>query len=227
MLSVNLFASLCCPCELTSMSKFIKICLLSSLAGVSFTLFGCSNASSADQVSAVAAESAPVLTQGNWDIQPDGSYIRFTAKQEGEPFTGEFETFTGLINFDPNAPEKGEVRISIPLSSVEAGSNDRNSTLPGKIWFSAKKFPTAMFTSSDISTVDAAYVAKGELSLKGVSVPLSLPFNLDIDGKKAVMTSRLEIDRTLWNVGSDPWNTDEWVSRAVELDIQLTALRTD
>ena len=208
------------------MKNYFKPLLMSSAIGFAVSLSACSNASSADQVTAAAdIVTVSASISGNWDIQSDDSHIRFTAKQEGTPFTGEFENFTGVINFDPAAPETGAVEIIIPLASVDAGSNDRNSTLPGKIWFSVKKFPSAVFTSTDIAAVDGAYVAKGALNLKGSSVPVSLPFTLDIDGDVAVMTSNLTIDRTLWDVGAAPWNTDEWVSRDVELDIQVTAIR--
>ena len=215
------------------MKIYLKSVLISSVVGVAVSLSACSNASSADQVTAAAPDietvgsNANANVSGNWDIQPDSSHIRFSAKQEGEPFTGEFQSFSGVINFDPAAPETGFVEITIPLSSVDAGSNDRNSTLPGKIWFSAKKFPSAIFTSSNITAVDGAYIAKGDLSLKGTSVPVSLPFSLDIKGEVAVMSSSLTIDRTLWNVGAEPWNTDEWVSRDVQLEIQVTANRSE
>jgi len=168
-----------------------------------------------------------VAETGNWDIQAEGSHIRFSALQEGETFTGEFEEFSGLIRFDPENPEAGSVKIDIPLKSVDAGSNDRNSTLPDKVWFSTKKFPIATFTSTDVTVVGDGYLAKGALSLKGVSIPVDLPFDLALDDNKAVMTSSYEMDRTKWDVGAAPWDTDEWVSRTVMLDIQVTALNVE
>jgi len=70
-------------------------------------------------------------------------------------------------------------------------------------------------------------LAKGALSLKGVSIPVDLPFDLALDDNKAVMTSSYEMDRTKWDVGAAPWDTDEWVSRTVMLDIQVTALNVE
>lgn len=206
------------------MNMHIKTTLLAPLTAFALCLSACSEANSADQTSQTANV---VAETGNWDIQADGSHIRFSALQEGETFTGEFQEFSGLIRFDPQNPETGSVKIEIPLKSVDAGSKDRNSTLPDKVWFSTKKFPIATFTSTDISTAAESYLAKGELSLKGVSVPIELPFDLVVEGKKAVMTSTYEMDRTKWNVGAAPWDTDEWVSRSVTLDIQVTALNKE
>jgi len=180
------------------MKYYMKSAAITALSIITVFGAGCAEAKPSDQIKAsevasdVTSAVKAVNAAPNWDIQADGSHIRFSAKQEGE-------------------------------KSVDAGSQDRNSTLPGKVWFSSKKFPSARFASSDISKQATGYLAKGELTLKGKSVPLELPFALQIDGDRAVMTGSVDIDRTLWNVGASPWDTDEWVSRAVKLDLQVTA----
>lgn len=207
------------------MTYFSKTYMAASCAALALSVTACAEA----QTGAQTPPEPPVIelasTATIWDIQMAGSHIRFTAEQEGEDFTGSFVEFSGVIRFDPEAPETGFVDISIPLSSVDAGSKDRNSTLPSKVWFSTKKFPEANFLSDNISKQGNDYLAKGELTLKGISVPVDLPFTLQNDGDQAVMASKIDLDRTMWNVGAAPWDTDEWVSRAVSLDIQVTAIR--
>ncbi len=212
-------ALLCNSVRIHFMKITIKKSFIAPLTGLALCISACSPASSADEAKSTAA----LVEVGNWDIQPESSHIKFSALQEGKTFTGEFQEFSGIINFDPAAPENGLVRIEIPLKSVEAGSNDRNSTLPEKVWFSTKAHPTAIYTSSDISAQGDGFLAKGELTLKGMSVPFNLPFNLTLEADTAVMTSTVEMDRTKWNVGAAPWDTDEWVSRTVKLDLQVTA----
>lgn len=171
----------------------------------------------------IAEPSAP--SAALWTVIAEKSHIKFTAKQEGKSFTGEFNVFDAEINFDPDALDTSKVKVVIPLDQVEAGSNDRNATLPEKVWFSTKKFPEAVFQSSNImKSDDGNYLAKGSLTLKGISKSLDLPFEL-VMADNAVMTSQITLDRTLWNVGEDPWHTDEWVSREVVLDIKVTAKR--
>lgn len=206
------------------MKTHFKTTLFAPLTAFALCLSACSEANSADQTTQATTT---IAETGNWDIQAEGSHIRFSALQEGETFTGEFKDFSGLIRFDPENPEAGSVKIDIPLKTVDAGSKDRNSTLPNKVWFSTKKFPIATFTSTDIIVAGDEYLAKGALTLKGVSVPIDLPFNLALDEQKAVMTSTYEMDRTKWNVGAAPWDTDEWVSRSVMLNIQVTAINVE
>jgi len=207
--------------------------LQKSYLSAGFTVFallvsGCADASSSDTPPVTAKPTTQVIAEaetrvGNWIIRPESSHIQFSALQEGVDFTGAFGKFSGVIQFDPNAPEDGAVRIEIPLRSVDAGSKDRNSTLPGKIWFSTKKFPQAVFTSNDIAYAGDGFLAKGSLELKGMSIPVDLPFSLSIDGNHAVMRGETLIDRTDWNVGSAPWDTDEWISRSVKINVKITA----
>lgn len=232
----NLFVPFGQLMRIDTMTYFTRSLLISSLSAIALLASGCaegaSTASATPSSSDSPAENAasPAVsrqtTDMTWDIVQGASHIKFTAQQEGADFSGEFTDFSGLIAFDPDAPETGSIKITIPLGSVDAGSKDRNSTLPGKVWFSTKRFPTAVFSSDDITRDGDGYIAVGELTLKGKSVPLELPFDLIVDGSRAVMTGDLVMDRTDWDVGSDPWDTDEWVSRNVTLDIKVTANRT-
>lgn len=170
-------------------------------------------------------EAAIASAAMNWTVIESESHVKFTAKQEGKDFTGEFKSFEADIRFDPDNLAGSSVTVTVPLDQIDAGSRDRNSTLPDKVWFSAKKFPEAVWTSSNIElTGEGEYLAKGELTLKGLSKPLDIPFALTI-GDKAEMTATVPMNRTMWNVGEDPWNTDEWVSQQVVLDIKVAASR--
>lgn len=195
------------------------------LSAFTLGLLACGQNGAVSTASAQDVTEAQAVASNIWTVISDKSHIKFTAKQEGKPFTGEFTVFSADINFDSENLASSSVTVTIPIKQAEAGNNDRNATLLGKAWFSAKKFPEAVFQSSNITLIEeGSYLAKGELSLKGVSKPLDLPFTLSISDE-AVMTSQITLDRTTWNVGEDPWNTDEWVSKEVVLDIQVTATR--
>ncbi|WP_427453648.1 YceI family protein [Litorimonas sp. WD9-15] len=201
---------------------FTKSLRLSAGFLIAASLGACGNASSAEAPADVPAP-ASAASASSWNIVAEDSFIQFTAAQEGDAFTGSFGEFSGVINFDPDALGGSYVRIEIPLKSVDAGSKDRNSTLPGKVWFSTKAFPTAIYEATEIVSVGDGYEAKGTLTLKGATLPVELFFNLALDGDRAVMTGQATLDRTAWGVGAAPWDTDEWVSKAVEIDVQVTA----
>jgi len=187
----------------------------------------CSQAS--EPAAQLAAEpiSSPTKSMeliGNWLVIKDNSHVKFTATQLGNSFTGEFERFDAIINFKETAIENANVTATIDIVSVSAGDKDRDGALPGKDWFDVKTFPKAVFQSDDfVKTGENSYEARGTLSMKGKSQPLTLPFTLDITGAKAEMQGSVMLDRTLWEVGTGAWSTDEWVSTEVKVDIKISA----
>ena len=161
---------------------------------------------------------------GNWRVIENDSHVKFIASQQGTEFTGEFKIFDARINFKENAIDDATVTATIDLVSVSAGDKDRNGALPGKEWFDIKSTPKAVFQSDDfVKTGENRYEARGTLSMKGKSQPLTLPFTLDITGARAEMEGQVTLDRTLWEVGSGNWSTDEWVSTQVVVDVRITA----
>jgi len=201
------------------MMKFLVFPIVSA----TLSLAGCSQAQDVKPVSGQASIQE-VLTAGNWTVIDADSHLKFTAKQQGNDFTGHFDDFETVINFDPNNLTTASVTTTIDIASISAGDKDRDGALPGKEWFYVKKFPKAVFQSSNFSkTGDDTYEAAGTLSIKGASHPLTLPFNLTITDGIADMTGQVTIDRTLWGLGGRDWSTDEWVSTAVIIDVKIRA----
>ena len=204
----------------------MKIVTLPLIAAI-MSLSACGQVSEATSKSVAEPISSPALTQkpiGNWLVVKADSHVKFTASQQGRDFTGEFESFDALINFKESSIEKSSVTATIHLGSVSAGDKERDGALPGKEWFNIKKFPKAVFQSDNfVKTGDNAYEARGTLSMKGKSQPLTLPFTLDITGSKAEMEGSVTLDRTLWEVGTGAWSTDEWASTEVTVNVKISA----
>lgn len=199
------------------------------LSAFTLGLLACGQNGAVSTASAQDVTEAQAVVSNSWRVISEKSHIKFTAEQGGKPFTGEFDMFEAKIDFDPENLASASVVVTIPLAQVDADDSDRNSTLKSKAWFSSKKFPEAVFKSSDFSTLeDGRFLAKGDLSIKDISVPLEFPFSLEI-GEEAIMTAQLPIDRTAWNIGEDPKTSKDWtsqqISRDVLLDIQVTATR--
>lgn len=183
-------------------------------------------AQSVDATSAQTETEAPsdMTLAASWEMDSAASFLKFSALQEGQIFEGEFKDFSTKIHFDASDLEASYVKVVVSLNTVDAGSIDRNSTLLDKLWFSVKAFPEAIYEAREFEALgEGQYVAKGQLSMKGQNRDFNLPFNLEIENGTALMTAQTAFNRTEWNVGEEPWNTDEWVSTEVKLDIKVSA----
>ncbi len=164
----------------------------------------------------LAAAAAP------WTIDPAASSLTFTAVQGGAPVDGRFEIWTAEIDFDPATPETATIRATIETGSATTGQGQVDGVLPTAAWFDAATFPEAEFAAVGARTLgDGRYEADGTLTIKGVSVPVTLPFELSIDGGIARARGTVSLARTAWELGAGiPEGT---VADEVTVTFDLTA----
>jgi len=165
------------------------------------------------------------LSLTNWVMRPNESSIVFNGKQTGDAFSGEFKSFTADILFVPETLKVSNIHAVIDMSSFDAGSKDRNEALPGKEWFAVEEFPKGVFMAHDFTAIDDdSYEAKGNLTIRGITLPVTLPFDLDLSEEGvAKMTGSLEIDRSDFGVGQGAWAKGEWVDLKVGIDVMIVA----
>ncbi len=168
---------------------------------------------------------APAVTTtaetGSWTV--DEGTLEITVKQLGSDVTGSFTDWSASINFDEAATDgkHGDVTVQIAITSLTLGSV--TSQALGPDFFAAETHPTATFTA-EILAADDGYTADGTLTLKGVEVPVTLPFTLDIDGDTARMTGATTLDRRAFAIG-ETYPDESSVGFTVGVDVSLIATR--
>ncbi len=164
-----------------------------------------------------------------WNIDTNQSRINFTISQYGQPLTGSFK-LDGKIIFDPDNLENNLADITIDIASIDTGSDDRDSQALGSDWFDAKNFPVARFISTKFkNNGDGSYVASGEMTIRDKTMPLDLPFELEIKSsnggkeKVAKMSASLSINRLDFGIGRGQWQKTDTIGNKAKLNISLTA----
>lgn len=160
-----------------------------------------------------------------WNIVPEHSTLSFTATQNGAPVTGEFKKFSGEINFDPNQLNTSHVKIIIDLTSVSDSYNKISDTLKSADWFNVKTFPKAIFEANVFSkTGDKTFEAKGNLSLRGKTVPITLQFTQEeYTETKARMKGTTTLQRTAFGVGQGEWSDTKAIKDDVVVNFIVEA----
>ena len=159
--------------------------------------------------------------QSDWQVQ-DGT-LAITVTQLGSEVEGQFADWTAGISFDETVENgtAGTVEVTVAIGSLTLGSVTNQAMGPD--FFNAADFPTATFTA-DIVTVVDGYEAQGTLTIKGQSVPITLPFGLSVDGDTASMTGGLTLDRRSFGIG-DTMADESSLAFAVAVNVNLTAQR--
>lgn len=156
-----------------------------------------------------------------WQVE-DGE-IEITVTQFGNKITGNFDDWTAAINFDPDRTDgpKGQVDVTINMASLEFGSLTDQAL--GTDFFDLATHTTASF-KGDIVNADAGFLVNGGLTLKGVTLPVTLPFTLDINQNTARMAGTVSLNRMDFGIGQGL--PDEGSLKfAVTVHVNLTASR--
>ncbi|TAL29838.1 MAG: cytochrome B [Phenylobacterium sp.] len=182
--------------------------------------------------SVAAAPAAPVVAAApaakpspRWTVRR-GSTLGFATAWSGEAIEGRFDRWTADVVFDPDDLASAKVSVSIDMASARTGDDQRDASLPAPDWFDTASHPKATFTATRFEkTGEGRYVARGNLSLRGVSRPLSLPFRLTIDGDRATVAGVTSLDRTAFGVGQGEWASSDQIPAKVSVRIDLKAVR--
>lgn len=117
---------------------------------------------------------------GEYNIDPAHSIIGFSVRHlEIAWVEGRFKDFKGTIRFDEKDVTKSSVEFSAQVASIDTGVEPRDKHLRTADFFDAEKFPEMSFRSTRVERKGAdAYVLHGDLTLKGVTKQVALPFTV-------------------------------------------------
>ena len=177
-------------------------------------------------LAAPAVAQAPAPAAPAWTVDKAASRLGFRASMNKDAFDGRFTRWDARIAFDPANLKASRVVATIDLASAVTGDGARDESLPSSDWFDVRRHPRAVFTSRAITAAGPGrYVATGDLTLRGVTRPVSLPFTLAITGDTAKMTGTTTLDRTAFGVGQGQWKSLDAVPAKVSVTVALTAKR--
>ncbi len=150
-----------------------------------------------------------------WRSESQGDFVFITA-YEGDRLQGEFTAFT--VDYVPGE----SLEVSVDLEGADMGDDDMNDVLKGSEWFNVSQFGDATYTASTFETLDnGTVVAKGELTLKGVTAGVDVPLMVTSNGDDGRLSGSLKIDRTRFNVGEGDWSSDAFFPLEVDVEFNI------
>lgn len=118
-----------------------------------------------------------------YKVDPVHSSVIFGIKHKGVTnFYGAFKEISGTVTFDAADPSKSSVELTVPVESVDTRDDKRNQHLKSPDFFNAKQFPTITFKSNKIEGSGDTYKVSGDLTIHGVTKPITVDFKRGADG---------------------------------------------
>lgn len=112
-----------------------------------------------------------------WIFEPGHSAAEFAVRHMMvSQMRGLFKNMHGRIDFDPDNPaDPAAVEAEINAAGIWTGDDARDAHLRSPDFLNVEKYPTITFVSREVRRVgDAEFKVSGDLSLCGVTRPVSL-----------------------------------------------------
>lgn len=143
-----------------------------STAGAATTTEAASTAAAAPAVPA-----PPVPSVSKWLLDPENSSVGFVCKHVLSNVRGMFAKPSGTVTLDETTPANSKIDATIDASSITTGVEERDTHLRSADFFDVAKYPTITFVSTGVTKSSAtAYSATGNLTMHGVTKPVTLAF---------------------------------------------------
>jgi polyisoprenoid-binding protein YceI len=144
----------------------------------------------------------PGYVIGTWTIDPVHSHVSFSVRHlMVSKVKGRFSSFEGQIVTAEN-PLDSSATVTIDVASIDTGNEQRDNDLRSSAFLDIEHHPTMTYQSTGVRPgSDDDYLVDGELSLHGVTRPVTLTVEVNgfgpdpYGGTRAGFSATTEISR--------------------------------
>ena len=169
-----------------------------------------------------------------WEIDKAHSNVYFDVRHTYATVRGQFDDFSGTLEFDPNNMAVGKVKFEVKTKSINTGIPNRDNHLRSEEFFAVNKFPLMTFESTGVKQKEGnQYTLVGNLTIKGITNEVAVVFTYfgmrENPLKKGKMVAgfetRFSIDRLEYQVGPGKYAEMGVIEKNVDILISLEVLK--
>jgi polyisoprenoid-binding protein YceI len=180
---------------------------------------------------------APTLADlsGTYTLDPAHTRIGFVARHAMvTKVRGAFNEFEGTAALDGANPANSSVQVTINAASIDTRNAQRDEHLRSNDFLAMQEYPQITFSSTGVRPVDdTTFEVTGDLTIKGVTNPITVPFtfegaakdpfgNLRVGFEGSVTINRKDYGIT-WNATLETGGV--LVSDKVTLEFEVSAIK--
>ena len=172
---------------------------------------------------------------GTYNLDPSHSRVGFVARHAMvAKVRGSFDEVTGTATIDGANPSASSLEVTIQTASIDTRDANRDGHLRSADFFDVETYPTLTFVGTGFEITDDTPVeVTGDLTIRGVTKPVTVPFEfggvavdpfgnerVGFDG--SVVVNRKDWDLT-WNAALETGGV--LVSDKVTLELEVSAIK--
>lgn len=168
-----------------------------------------------------------------WSIDGSHSEVGFSVRHMMiSTVRGNFTSFSGTAEFDPQNIEEGSITVQIDASSIDTRDENRDGHLRSADFLDVETFPALTFTSTSVqSRGNGEYDVHGDLTVRDVTRPVTLKTSFTdviadpFGGTRIGVSAKTEIDRKefalTWNQAMEAGGVLVGENVGITIDAQL------
>lgn len=123
-------------------------------------------------------------TQTTWTIDPSHSTVEFVAKHMMiTTVKGRFAELAGTVVADETRFEDSSVEVTFQAASLDTRSEQRDTHLRSADFLDVEHYPEVTFRSTAIRGAKESFELTGDLTIRGVTRPITLDVTYEGEGK--------------------------------------------
>ena len=138
----------------------------------------------------------PGYVAGTWDIDPVHSEVAFSVRHMAvSKVRGRFDKFEGVLVTGED-PLQSTVTATIDATSINTNNEQRDGHIKSADFFEVESHPTWTFTTTGLKADGGDYLLTGDLTIKGVTKPVTLTLEVNGIGPDAYGGTRIGFSAT-------------------------------
>ena len=168
-------------------------------------------------------------------VNTENSTVKWKGSKISSSHEGTVNILKGTLNIDHGTLVGGQFSIDMQSLATTDMSEEYNKKLDGHLknedFFNVSEFPTASITITNaLRGSGNSYKIIANLTIKGITHPISFAADVDVNGKNFLATAKIKIDRTKWGIKYNSGNYfkdlgDKLILDEIEFDIFLLSVK--
>ena len=164
----------------------------------------------------IALATTASLRAAEFKLSGDNTAVKFVGSKKDGKHAGAFPKLAGTFTVDADVT-KAKLEVTLDIEAMTTDTAKLTAHLKSPDFFDAKRFTEAKFVSKSIKAGAEGYVVTGDLTLHGVTHPLSFPAKIDVANGTATVSSAFDLNRHDWGISYGKGNVNDLVKMTIEV----------
>ena len=156
------------------------------------------------------------LRAAEFKLSGDNTAVKFVGSKKDGKHAGSFPKLSGAFSVDGDVT-KAKLEVTLDIEAMTTDTAKLTAHLKSPDFFDAKRFAEAKFVSKSIKAGADGYMVTGDLTLHGVTHPLSFPAKIDVANGGVTVSSQFDLNRHDWGISYGKGTVNDLVKMTLEV----------